>query len=103
MGETGGKDFIFVHPSAPVQEVATAAFCGAFEFQGQKCSAASRMYVPASLWPAILEAIKAQAAEIKMGDVCDPSNFVNAVIDEASFDNIVSVSYTHLDVYKRQT
>jgi 1-pyrroline-5-carboxylate dehydrogenase len=90
VGETGGKDFIFVHPSAPVQEVATAAFCGAFEFQGQKCSAASRMYVPASLWPAILEAIKAQAAEIKMGDVCDPSNFVNAVIDEASFDNIVS-------------
>ncbi len=90
VGETGGKDFIFVHPSAPVQEVATAAFCGAFEFQGQKCSAASRMYVPASLWPAILEGIKEQAAEIKMGDVCDPSNFVNAVIDEASFDNIVS-------------
>ena len=90
VGETGGKDFIFVHPSAPVQEVATAAFCGAFEFQGQKCSAASRMYVPASLWPAILEGIKAQALEIKMGDVCDPSNFVNAVIDEASFDNISS-------------
>ena len=90
VGETGGKDFIFVHPSACVKEVATAAFCGAFEFQGQKCSAASRMYVPSSLWPAILEGIKAQAAEIKMGDVCDPSNFVNAVIDEASFDNIVS-------------
>jgi 1-pyrroline-5-carboxylate dehydrogenase len=90
VGETGGKDFIFVHPSACVKEVATAAFCGAFEFQGQKCSAASRMYVPASLWPAILEGIKEQAAEIKMGDVCDPLNFVNAVIDEASFDNIVS-------------
>ena len=90
VGETGGKDFIFVHPSACVKEVATAAFCGAFEFQGQKCSAASRMYVPASLWPSILEAIKAQAASITMGDVCDPSNFVNAVIDEASFDNIVS-------------
>ena len=90
VGETGGKDFIFVHPSSCVKEVATAAFCGAFEFQGQKCSAASRMYVPASLWPSILEAIKAQAASITMGDVCDPSNFVNAVIDEASFDNIVS-------------
>jgi len=90
VGETGGKDFIFVHPSACVKEVATAAFCGAFEFQGQKCSAASRMYVPASLWPAILEGIKEQAVSIKMGDVCDPSNFVNAVIDEASFDNIVS-------------
>jgi len=90
VGETGGKDFIFVHPSACVKEVATAAFCGAFEFQGQKCSAASRMYVPASLWPAILEGIKEQRAEITMGDVCDPSNFVNAVIDEASFDNIVS-------------
>jgi 1-pyrroline-5-carboxylate dehydrogenase len=90
VGETGGKDFIFVHPSACVKEVATAAFCGAFEFQGQKCSAASRMYVPASLWPAILEGIKEQAVSIKMGDVCDPSNFVNAVIDEASFDNISS-------------
>ena len=90
VGETGGKDFIFVHPSACVKEVATAAFCGAFEFQGQNCSAASRMYVPASLWPAILEGIKEQRAEITMGDVCDPSNFVNAVIDEASFDNIVS-------------
>ena len=90
VGETGGKDFIFVHPSACVKEVATAAFCGAFEFQGQKYSAASRMYVPASLWPAILEGIKEQAVSIKMGDVCDPSNFVNAVIDEASFDNISS-------------
>ena len=90
VGETGGKDFIFVHPSAVAEEVGNAAYCGAFEFQGQKCSAASRMYVPKSLWPAVLEKIKATAAQVKMGDVCDPMNFINAVIDEASFDNIAS-------------
>lgn len=90
VGETGGKDFIFVHPSAVAEEVGNAAYCGAFEFQGQKCSAASRMYAPKSLWPAVLEKIKDTAAKVKMGDVCDPSNFINAVIDEASFDNIAS-------------
>ncbi|MBP5772139.1 MAG: L-glutamate gamma-semialdehyde dehydrogenase [Bacteroidaceae bacterium] len=90
VGETGGKDFIFVHPSADAKAVATAAFCGAFEFQGQKCSAASRMYIPKSLWPGVLEDIKRMAAEIKMGDVRDPMNFVNAVIDEASFDKCKS-------------
>ena len=88
VGETGGKDFIFVHPSACVKAVATAAFCGAFEFQGQKCSAASRMYVPKSLWPSILEIMKKYASEVKMGDVRDHSCFINAVIDEASWDNI---------------
>ena len=90
VGETGGKDFIFVHPSADAKAVATAAFCGAFEFQGQKCSAASRMYIPKSLWPGVLADIKRMAAEIKMGDVRDPMNFVNAVIDEASFDKCKS-------------
>ena len=90
VGETGGKDFIFVHPSADKKAVATAAFCGAFEFQGQKCSAASRMYIPKSLWPDVLEDIKKMCAEIKMGDVKDPSNFINAVIDEASFDKCKS-------------
>jgi 1-pyrroline-5-carboxylate dehydrogenase len=90
VGETGGKDFIFVHPSAVAEEVGNAAYCGAFEFQGQKCSAASRMYVPKSLWPAVLEKIKDTASKVKMGDVCDPSNFINAVIDEVSFDNIAS-------------
>lgn len=90
VGETGGKDFIFVHPSAAAQEVAVAAFCGAFEFQGQKCSAASRMYVPKTLWPDVLQRMQAMAAEVKIGDVCDPTNFINAVIDETSFDNIVS-------------
>ena len=88
VGETGGKDFIFVHPSADVKAVATAAFCGAFEFQGQKCSAASRMYIPKSLWPAVLEIIKQYTSEIKMGNVTDPDNFINAVIDEASWNNI---------------
>ncbi len=90
VGETGGKDFIFVHPSACTKAVANAAFCGAFEFQGQKCSAASRMYVPKSIWPAVLDGIRERAEDVKMGDVADPDNFINAVIDEASFDNIVS-------------
>ena len=94
VGETGGKDFIFVHPSADVKAVATAAFCGAYEFQGQKCSAASRMYVPKSLWPEILGLMKQYASEVSMGDVRDHGNFINAVIDEASWDNIDSyISY----------
>jgi len=88
VGETGGKDFIFVHPSADVQAVATAAFCGAFEFQGQKCSAASRMYIPKSMWPEVLKRMKKFASEVKMGTVMDPGNFINAVIDEKSWDNI---------------
>ena len=90
VGETGGKDFIFVHPSADPKAVATAAFCGAYEFQGQKCSAASRMYIPKSLWAGVLDDMKAMAAEVKMGDVMDPSNFINAVIDKASFDKAKS-------------
>ena len=90
VGETGGKDYIFVHPSSPVKEVAWAAFTGAYEFQGQKCSAASRMYIPKSLWPAVLQEMKRMAVEVKMGDVCDPMNFINAVIDEASWNNIDS-------------
>ena len=90
VGETGGKDFIFVHPSASVEAVANAAFCGAFEFQGQKCSAASRMYAPKSLWSGILEGIRKRASEVTMGEVSDPQNFINAVIDEASFDNCAS-------------
>ncbi len=87
VGETGGKDFIFVHKSAEADQVATAIVRGAFEFQGQKCSAASRAYVPASLWPAVKELVGKMMSEIKMGDVRDFSAFVNAVIDEASFDN----------------
>jgi 1-pyrroline-5-carboxylate dehydrogenase len=90
VGETGGKDYIFVHPSSPVKEVAWAAFTGAYEFQGQKCSAASRMYIPKSLWPAVLEEMKRMAAAVTMGDVCNPMNFINAVIDEVSWNNIDS-------------
>ena len=90
VGETGGKDFIFVHPSADPKAVATAAFCGAFEFQGQKCSAASRMYIPKSMWAGVLDDMKRMAAEVKMGDVKDAGNFINAVIDEASFDKCKS-------------
>jgi len=90
VGETGGKDFIFVHPSADAKAVATAAFCGAFEFQGQKCSAASRMYIPKSLWPEVLGIMQQYASEVKMGDVRDHTNFINAVIDEASWNNIDS-------------
>lgn len=90
IGETGGKDFIFVHPSAPIKEVAASAFAGAFEFQGQKCSAASRMYVPQSLWNGIKDEMIRWSENVKMGDVMDSSNFINAVIDEKSFDNISS-------------
>ncbi len=87
VGETGGKDFIMAHKSADAEQVATAIVRGAFEFQGQKCSAASRAYVPKSMWPKVKDIIGKMLKEIKMGDVRDFSAFVNAVIDEASFDN----------------
>ncbi|MCC2590888.1 L-glutamate gamma-semialdehyde dehydrogenase [Chryseobacterium sp. MFBS3-17] len=86
VGETGGKDFIMVHPSANAEEVATAMVRGAFEYQGQKCSAASRAYIPQSLWDAVKESVGAQLKTVKMGSPEDPSNFVNAVIDQNSFD-----------------
>jgi 1-pyrroline-5-carboxylate dehydrogenase len=89
VGETGGKDFIFVHQSANVQEVSTAIVRGAFEYQGQKCSAASRTYIPKSLWKDVKEKVVGMAEEIKVGDVKDFSNFMNAVIDEASYNNIM--------------
>lgn len=89
VGETGGKDFIFAHRSAEPVAVATAIVRGSFEFQGQKCSAASRAYIPSNLWNNVKETMLKQLAEIKMGDVKDFSNFVNAVIDEKSFDNIM--------------
>jgi len=89
VGETGGKDFIFAHASADPEAVATAIVRGGFEYQGQKCSAASRTYVPRSLWPRIQDLVISMVDEIKVGDVRDFRNFVNAVIDEASFDNIM--------------
>ena len=88
VGETGGKDFVVIHPTAPIRESAVALIRGAFEYQGQKCSAASRAYVARSLWPQLLDTMKEMAARLKMGDVKDFTNFFNAVIDEASFDNI---------------
>lgn len=88
VGETGGKDFIFAHTSADLDILATALVRGAFEYQGQKCSAASRAYVPDSLWPSLKERLRADVAAIKMGDVCDFSNFMGAVIDEKAFNGI---------------
>jgi 1-pyrroline-5-carboxylate dehydrogenase len=85
VGETGGKDFILAHPTADVDEVATAIVRGSFEYQGQKCSAASRVYAPANLWPALKERLVQQVGELRMGDVADFSNFMGAVIDESSF------------------
>lgn len=90
VGETGGKNFVMVHPSACPEEVACALVRGAFEYQGQKCSAASRAYIPRSLWPKVKEVMCDMIKTIKMGDVCDFSNFVNAVIDEVSFDNLAA-------------
>lgn len=88
VGETGGKDFIMAHNSADVDVLATALSRGAFEFQGQKCSAASRAYIPESLWEAVKEKLFAQLNDMKMGPAEDFSNFINAVIDEKSFDKI---------------
>ena len=90
VGETGGKDFIFAHNSADTLALATAIVRGAFEYQGQKCSAASRAYVPKSIWDDTLRSVLKMISEIRMGDVTDPDNFVNAVIDEPSYDRIMS-------------
>jgi 1-pyrroline-5-carboxylate dehydrogenase len=85
VGETGGKDFIVAHPTASAAEVATAIVRGSFEYQGQKCSAASRVYAPANLWPELRERLVEQVGELKMGDVADFTNFMGAVIDANSF------------------
>ncbi len=90
VGETGGKDFIFVHESADVTALVAATVRGAFEYQGQKCSAASRMYVPKSLWGELSEKLLAEVKTLKMGDPRDFTNFVNAVIDKSAFDKISS-------------
>ena len=88
VGETGGKDFILAHPSADTAALAVAIVRGGFEFQGQKCSAVSRVYVPRSLWNDVRDRVVAMIADIKMGDVRDFRNFMGAVIDRKSFDNI---------------
>jgi 1-pyrroline-5-carboxylate dehydrogenase len=85
VGETGGKDFIIAHPSADTGALVTAAIRGAFEYQGQKCSAASRLYVPSNLWPDLRERLAAEVSAIPMGDPRDFRNFMGAVIDAAAF------------------
>ncbi|MGQ0553867.1 MAG: L-glutamate gamma-semialdehyde dehydrogenase [Planctomycetota bacterium] len=90
VGETGGKDFVFAHPSADVAPLAIGLLRGAFEYQGQKCSAASRAYVPRSLWPAVRERLVADLAKVSMGDPTDLRHFMGAVIDQASFEKCKS-------------
>ena len=98
VGETGGKDFIIAHKSAEVAEVATAISRGAFEYQGQKCSAASRAYIPSNLWDDVKTQIIADTKEFKMGSPEDTSNFINAVISEKAFDSISSyIDYARND------
>ncbi len=86
VGETGGKDFVFAHPSADVPALVVALLRGAFEYQGQKCSAASRAYVPHSLWPRVRDGLRERLAQVTLGDPSDFSHFMGAVIDQASFD-----------------
>jgi 1-pyrroline-5-carboxylate dehydrogenase len=88
VGETGGKDFILAHPSADREALAAAVVRGGFEFQGQKCSAVSRIYVPKSMWNEVRDRMVAMIEDIKMGDVCDFRNFMGAVIDKKAFDSI---------------
>ena len=90
VGETGGKDFIIAHKSAVAAEVATAISRGAFEYQGQKCSAASRAYIPSNLWDDVKTQIIADTKEFNIGSPEDISNFINAVISEKAFDSISS-------------
>jgi len=89
VGETGGKDFVFVHASADLEAVIAALIRGAFEYQGQKCSAASRAYIPQDMWSSLKDSLIDQVKTIKMGDIMDFSNFMGAVIDKAAFDSIV--------------
>ena len=99
VGETGGKDFIVAHESAVPAEVATGISRGAFEYQGQKCSAASRAYIPSNIWEEVKTQIVADANSFKMGSPEDPSNFINAVIDEKAFDRIAE----YIDYVKKQS
>ncbi|MET0759101.1 MAG: L-glutamate gamma-semialdehyde dehydrogenase [Flavobacterium sp.] len=99
VGETGGKDFIVAHPSANVKQVVTGITRGAFEFQGQKCSAASRAYIPQSLWPAVKKQLITDVKSMKMGSPEDFGNFITAVIHEGSFDKLAS----YIDQAKKDT
>ena len=100
VGETGGKDFIVAHPSADVESLATAIVRGSFEYQGQKCSAASRVYAPSNLWPELRERLAEQVASLQVGDVSDFGNFMGAVIDSGSFatqKEAIEEARTHAD------
>ncbi len=99
VGETGGKDFIMAHPSADVKALATAISRGAFEYQGQKCSAASRVYIPTNLWKETKELVLADLKSMKMGPTEDFTNFINAVIDEKSFDKLAK----YIDAAKKDS
>ena len=99
VGETGGKDFIWAHPTANAQEVATAITRGAFEYQGQKCSAASRAYIPKSLWKDVKNAVIEDVNSFNIGTTEDPSNFINAVIDRKSFNKLAG----YLDQAKKDS
>ena len=99
VGETGGKDFVMVHKSANAAEVATALSRGAFEFQGQKCSAASRAYIPKSIWPEVKRILVEQVKSFKVGSPEDTSNFINAVIDKKAFEKISA----YIDYCKQQS
>jgi 1-pyrroline-5-carboxylate dehydrogenase len=98
VGETGGKDFILAHPSADVDALAVSMVRGAYEYQGQKCSAASRAYIPDSLWPAVRDRVVGMIGDIRMGDVADFRNFMGAVIDRRSFTRLKD----HLEAAKRE-
>lgn len=91
VGETGGKDFILAHPSADLDLLRTALIRGAFEYQGQKCSAASRAYIPVSIWEKLVDSLVAETEALAMGEVTDFSNFLGAVIDRRAFDRLASV------------
>ncbi|MFN4122380.1 MAG: L-glutamate gamma-semialdehyde dehydrogenase [Flavobacteriales bacterium] len=99
VGETGGKDFILAHPSADAKVVATAISRGAFEYQGQKCSAASRVYIPSNIWNDVKKYLLEDLVAMKIGPVDDFSNFINAVIDEKAFDKLMS----YIDAAKKDT
>jgi 1-pyrroline-5-carboxylate dehydrogenase len=90
VGETGGKDFVFAHPSADVDALAVAIVRGAYEYQGQKCSAASRVYVPGALWARGARSGAGDAPEVRVGDVTDFRNFMGAVIDRRAYDRLTA-------------
>lgn len=102
VGETGGKDFVFAHPSADVDALVVALVRGAFEYQGQKCSAASRAFIPRSLWDDVRAGMETKLADIKMGSPLDFTNFMAAVIDESSFDNITEYIEQARDAYNME-